>query len=599
MGKFSWCTSDTRKSIPCVEDAYKGAPDTVYLLNPFGKPYKEDAYSGDGQFGGRDVFELVAEWNRDFLSAGMLAKPERSYWRKGQDGDRAFDLAVDRHRKLCEAIEDYARGATDEQMKTRYGAILGVLDGPDWKRGLGIVIASSDEQHVKLKYPIKIVEKPCSYDAAGISPDCPRQGCIYAAPLKDIQESVDKSFEKLHAAQEKYVGEKIDALCDFFWASHMEDVVITEDKRGHLVAKDGAGNRWKDAEIYDFVLNECLGFEPDGKLQFGYGAISQDLADTLKAHAAGYGVLAQIPEVPSKQYTLEYLNDAGDIITRDYFQTDDEAKQLAMALLDTYKKEGSESVQALCITDDHGLTVWKAELDHVDNKTRFEGVAEVMARHNDCLIIEENDLVSLDRNTGALEIDNSAFDAFEKDTYINIYISGDDFIGQYKMLEETSDGIRMEYIGEADWGGYEVEATAGTARDNDLTIACDETIQIWLDTLLETTGKSSLEELTPEEIKAEIEEVQGTIANETVFGNHKNIAVLEEYLDELNELLEAADPGAKSEQARTLENEDMKKQSLASKIAQAEKVKRSARQEVTETNEKHNGGNFNERDSYN
>lgn len=604
MGKFSWCTSDTRKSIPCVDGAYEGAPDTVYLLNPFGTPYKEEAYSGYGKFGGRDVFELVVEWNREYLSAANIEKPERSDWDEGPEGDSHFQMATERHRGLCEAIEDYARGATDEYMKTRYGAILGVLGGPDWKRGLGIVIASSDERHVKLKYPIKIVEKPCSYDAAGISPDCPRQGCLYDVPLKDIRGSVDKAFEKLHAAQEKYAGEKIDALCDFFWASHMEDMIVFEPSPGHLAARDEDETQWEDGEIYEFVLNECLGFEPDGKLQFGYGAISQELADTLRAHAAGYGVLAKIPEVPSKLYTLEYLNDAGDIIARDYFPTDDEAKQLATALLDTYKREGSESVRALYITDELGMTIWEAEVDHVDNKTRFEGIVEAMAHHNDCLIIEETDLVSFDQNTGALEIDNSVFDAFEKDTYINIYVSGNDFIGQYKMLEETSDGIRMEYMGEADWAEYEIEATAGTTRDNDLTIACDETVQIWLGTLLETTGKRSLEELTSEEIKAEIEGVRGTIDNESIWASvgddlddmHRdNIKTLEAYLEELEGLL-GVDADSRS---LASDREEGKKESLADKIAQAEQINQSARQELGEEKERDNGGNFNERDSYN
>lgn len=77
MGVFSWCTSDTRKSIPCTNKAYKGAPSTVYLLNPFGEPYKEMGYDGYGVFGGRDVYELVVEWNRPFLSGANFEKPER------------------------------------------------------------------------------------------------------------------------------------------------------------------------------------------------------------------------------------------------------------------------------------------------------------------------------------------------------------------------------------------------------------------------------------------------------------------------------------------------------------------------------------------
>jgi hypothetical protein len=70
----------------------------------------------------------------------------------------------------------------------------------------------------------------------------------------------------------------------------------------------------------------------------------------------------------------------------------------------------------------------------------------------------------------------------------------------------------------------------------------NETVQIWLDDLLETTGKATLEELTAEEIRAEIEEVQGTISNERLWAHadsihEENIIVLLEYLDVLNEML--------------------------------------------------------------
>ena len=376
MGQFSWCTSDTKKSIPCTYDAYEGAPSVVYLLNPFGEPYKESDYDGYGKFGGRDVYELVVEWNREYLSAANIKKPKREEWAAGEEWDESFNAALARYNGSCEAIEAYAHGATDEQMKTQYGRFLSYLrDGSDWMRCLGIQIACRDEQHVKLRYPIKIVETPCKYEQAGISPHCPCQGCFYEDGRKAIQQSVDKAFDRLLKAQDDHMAEKIDALCDFFWKSHMEDVFVSEYKRGHFMARDGDGNRWKDAEIYDFVLNECLGFEPDGKLQFGYGAISQDLADTLKAHAAEYGIKPSI-----------------------------------------------------------GL----------------EAIVEAMAKNNDCIIVEADDLAYYDRNTGELIIYDSIFDDFIENCCINIYIAGENCVSLYKMLEETPDGIRMEYIGEAD-----------------------------------------------------------------------------------------------------------------------------------------------------
>lgn len=290
MGNFSWCTSDTRKSIPAF-GFYEGAPETVYLLNPFGDPYKESAYEGYGEFGGRDVYELVAEWNRPFLSAANLSKPERSKYVADKEGTRAYRRALEKYNLQCEGIKAYASGASDEYMQTIYGAVFAWPGGEsDWKRCLGISIACYDEQHVKLRYPIKLVEEPCEYDMADISPQCPYQGCGYEYMFENqIKQGVQRVFGDLEEAEGKYADEKADALDTAFSFMKMYDVFVSETYP-HLIVKDDEGNCWTDGEVYDFVLNECLGFEEDGTLQFGFGSISQGLADTLKAHANSYGI---------------------------------------------------------------------------------------------------------------------------------------------------------------------------------------------------------------------------------------------------------------------------------------------------------------------
>ena len=62
MGQFSWYTCDTVK--PVLDNEEK----TVYLLNPFGENIKETCYDGYGHFGKYDVYELVAQWNREAMS---------------------------------------------------------------------------------------------------------------------------------------------------------------------------------------------------------------------------------------------------------------------------------------------------------------------------------------------------------------------------------------------------------------------------------------------------------------------------------------------------------------------------------------------------
>lgn len=70
----------------------------------------------------------------------------------------------------------------------------------------------------------------------------------------------------------------------------------------------------------------------------------------------------------------------------------------------------------------------------------------------------------------------------------------------------------------------------------------EETITIWLDNLLESTGKSNIEELTAEEIRAEIEEMKGTIRNEEcLLGVYEfaegNLKQMFKYLERLEEML--------------------------------------------------------------
>lgn len=75
--------------------------------------------------------------------------------------------------------------------------------------------------------------------------------------------------------------------------------------------------------------------------------------------------------------------------------------------------------------------------------------------------------------------------------------------------------------------------------------ACiEETINIWLDNLLEATGKSSIEELTAEEIRAEIEEMKGTIRNEEALLGvweyaESNLKQMFKYLERLEEMLKS------------------------------------------------------------
>lgn len=227
MGCFSWCTSDTRESVPCVDEAYPGAPKTVYLLNPFGDPYKESDYEGYGEFGGHDVYDLIVDWNRKYLTVENLHRPDRDNWPADVDGDAAFGRAMEKYLKKCQGIKELAAGASDAYMLEKYGNVFGYGDGSDWKRCLGIDIACYDEDHVKLRYPIKIVEVPCDYNEAKISPSCPFQGCFYPESYRDIQCEIDDAFDAMADAQLEFLN----VLKDKQFASVDRMIAEAESKR--------------------------------------------------------------------------------------------------------------------------------------------------------------------------------------------------------------------------------------------------------------------------------------------------------------------------------------------------------------------------------
>ena len=66
----------------------------------------------------------------------------------------------------------------------------------------------------------------------------------------------------------------------------------------------------------------------------------------------------------------------------------------------------------------------------------------------------------------------------------------------------------------------------------------NETVKIWLDSLLEDKNKMFVEELTVEEIEAEIEENKGSIDNFSAWGDRHAVVDCEEYIEVLEELLE-------------------------------------------------------------
>jgi hypothetical protein len=62
MGFFSFKTNDTKKSIANVHN-HKMPTFKVLMLDDKGNKWSESKYNGYGEFGGKDIFVLIAEMN--------------------------------------------------------------------------------------------------------------------------------------------------------------------------------------------------------------------------------------------------------------------------------------------------------------------------------------------------------------------------------------------------------------------------------------------------------------------------------------------------------------------------------------------------------
>ena len=146
MGQFSWIYSDTKKQLVNGKQA-----DTYLLVPPefqekYGKAIYEPCYNGYGRFGGYDIYELIALWNKEMIPE-IIEKIRLGEWRCGSEQD------------IPNLQDFYEDAEIDCEL-----------------RWIGIVMACYDEDNRRLKYPIKITTKVMEYDEVKPSLSDPRQG---------------------------------------------------------------------------------------------------------------------------------------------------------------------------------------------------------------------------------------------------------------------------------------------------------------------------------------------------------------------------------------------------------------------------------------
>ena len=171
MGIYTWTDAtkmakadiDGNYSRECVigYDCYAKivCPDDTYI--------EETNYDGYGTFGGKDAYELVAEWNRQDIS-DIFAKKYGEY---GIDGN--IDVIYEFATMFCKGISDEeitqkAKEMADSGKIQRYLVF-------DWKREIGIEIACDPDNNAALKYPLKITASHDKVHYKDLFPSCNTQ----------------------------------------------------------------------------------------------------------------------------------------------------------------------------------------------------------------------------------------------------------------------------------------------------------------------------------------------------------------------------------------------------------------------------------------
>ena len=152
MGCFTWTLANRKPEFNRYDD-YKSKCKLPYggrgvVVCPDDTHIEELHYEGYGIFDGQDIYDLVTEWNRPYLSDIFRQIPEiektESFW-----GHELRDMA-----------EAYQH---NDMEKVSYEILkLESCKGypwirDDWKRNIGIAIACEDEIHEIIPYQIKIV----------------------------------------------------------------------------------------------------------------------------------------------------------------------------------------------------------------------------------------------------------------------------------------------------------------------------------------------------------------------------------------------------------------------------------------------------------
>ena len=177
MGQFSWMFADTNNE----EDLREGQE--AYVPLPNGEYIHEPCYEGYGKFGGQDIYDLVADWNREYLSRHPEFEIPKNFM-------AVINGQLIRRPLFCVARYGWYKAYADLSL-TR-AEVVEQADCYEY-RAIGIGIACGDLANNALPFPIKICKSkpaPGAYNRLPASNTDPNQG--WGSPEENEEETVIK-----------------------------------------------------------------------------------------------------------------------------------------------------------------------------------------------------------------------------------------------------------------------------------------------------------------------------------------------------------------------------------------------------------------------
>ena len=181
MGFFSWKTSDTGRSIP---NHYSGREVfTVHMITEDGRVFTEESYDGYGRFGGKDIYELIAELN------GLCPNGDTNQKRSAAI-DLLFKTSITNGEITFEEGKDFIRW--DDLLVGQGGKTPNDLVNQGWERiypnGYGDFNEAA-KQGIKL--PKLVEDLDCKFDDYDYPENCADQGYFY-----DDEDEYDDEYEE-------------------------------------------------------------------------------------------------------------------------------------------------------------------------------------------------------------------------------------------------------------------------------------------------------------------------------------------------------------------------------------------------------------------